>query len=110
MMSLTKKQQDLLDYLNKCKPECPSYDQMMRALGLKSKSGIHRLVKALEERGRIKRISYFARAIEAVPDDDVQAVLIDAVRSYVEAYDNATGTVYLIDQMREALAKATGGV
>ncbi|MEX1148156.1 MAG: transcriptional repressor LexA, partial [Sphingomonadales bacterium] len=49
----------------------PSYDEMKDALGLKSKSGIHRLIKALEERGFIRRLPHRARALEIlrIPED-----------------------------------------
>ena len=59
---------------------CPSYEEMQAAIGLKSKSGIHRLVAALEERGYIRRLSARARAIEVIrlPDaarDDRDALI-----------------------------------
>ena len=55
---LTKKQYELLVYIDKClKNTCvsPSYDEMKNALGLASKSGIHRLITGLVERGFIRR-------------------------------------------------------
>lgn len=64
---LTKKQRDLLLYIHgRLQKEGipPSYDEMKDALGLHSKSGIHRLVNALEERGFLKRLPNRARAIE----------------------------------------------
>jgi len=64
---LTKKQRDLLLFIHgRLQKEAipPSYDEMKDALGLHSKSGIHRLVNALEERGFLKRLPYRARAIE----------------------------------------------
>ncbi|MEL0242501.1 MAG: repressor LexA, partial [Pelagibacteraceae bacterium] len=66
---LTKKQKNLLIYINeKLKTDgvSPSYDEMRRSLSLKSKSGIHRLISALEERGFIKRLAHKARALEVV--------------------------------------------
>jgi repressor LexA len=63
MMPLTRQQKQLLDYLKAC-DECPSFHEMQAALGLKSKSGVHRLITALEERGCIKRIPNRARCIE----------------------------------------------
>lgn len=63
MTPLTRKQKDLLEYLRSC-DECPSFDEMRVQLGLKSKSGVHRLVAALEERGFIRRVQNRARAIE----------------------------------------------
>ena len=66
---LTKKQKNLLVYINeKLKSDgvSPSYDEMRISLNLKSKSGIHRLISALEERGFIKRLAHKARALEVV--------------------------------------------
>ena len=66
---LTKKQKNLLVYINeKLKSDgvSPSYDEMRISLSLKSKSGIHRLISALEERGFIKRLAHKARALEVV--------------------------------------------
>lgn len=67
MIPLTSKQKALLDYLRSCE-ECPSFDEMRGALRLKSKSGIHRLITALEERGYIRRALNRARAIELVDE------------------------------------------
>ncbi len=66
---LTKKQLDLLDFINKRMHRDgvpPSFDEMKEALDLRSKSGIHRLITALEERGFIRRLAHRARAIEIV--------------------------------------------
>ncbi|RMF07664.1 MAG: transcriptional repressor LexA [Alphaproteobacteria bacterium] len=64
---LTKKQFELLKFIDARLREsnvAPSYDEMKDALNLKSKSGIHRLIKALEERGFIRRLPHRARALE----------------------------------------------
>ncbi len=64
---LTKKQYELLSLLNTRIKETgvpPSFDEMKDALGLKSKSGIHRLIGGLEERGFIRRLPHRARALE----------------------------------------------
>ncbi len=64
---LTQKQHDLLIFIDKCLKKnsiSPSYDEMKDALGLASKSGIHRLITALEERGFIRRLPHRARALE----------------------------------------------
>lgn len=64
---LTKKQLDLLDFIHKRLQRDgvpPSFDEMKVALDLRSKSGIHRLITALEERGFIRRLAHRARAIE----------------------------------------------
>jgi repressor LexA len=66
MMPLTRKQRELFDYLRSC-DDCPSFIEMRDALGLTSKSGIHRLLSALEERGYITRLHNRARAISIVP-------------------------------------------
>ena len=66
---LTKKQHELLLYINKRLSEdgvSPSFDEMKEALNLASKSGVHRLVSALEERGFIRRLAHRARALEVL--------------------------------------------
>lgn len=66
---LTKKQLDLLEFIHKRTQRDgvpPSFDEMKEALDLRSKSGIHRLITALEERGFIRRLAHRARAIEIV--------------------------------------------
>ena len=66
---LTKKQKNLLLFINKklrSSGVSPSYEEMKLSLNLKSKSGIHRLISALEERGFIKRLAHKARALEVI--------------------------------------------
>ena len=66
---LTKKQKNLLLFINKklrSSGISPSYEEMKESLNLKSKSGIHRLISALEERGFIKRLAHKARALEVI--------------------------------------------
>ena len=66
---LTRKQHELLMFINERLKEAgvpPSFDEMKDALDLRSKSRIHRLIKALEERGFIRRLPNRARAIEVV--------------------------------------------
>lgn len=66
---LTQKQHELLMFIHERLKEAgvpPSFDEMKDALDLRSKSGIHRLIRALEERGFIKRLPNRARAIEIV--------------------------------------------
>ena len=70
---LTKKQKNLLLFINKklrSSGVSPSYEEMKQSLNLKSKSGIHRLISALEERGFIKRLHNKARAIKILKDAD----------------------------------------
>jgi repressor LexA len=71
---LTRKQYELLNYINNHLQErgvSPSFDEMKEALNLKSKSGIHRLITGLEERGFIRRLPHKARALEVLrlPED-----------------------------------------
>ncbi len=73
---LTRKQRDLLDFIHKRVQRDgvpPSFDEMREALDLRSKSGIHRLITALEERGFIRRLPHRARAIEIVRLPDMIA-------------------------------------
>ena len=66
---LTKKQLDLLEFIHTRVQRDgvpPSFDEMKEALDLRSKSGIHRLITALEERGFIRRLAHRARALEIV--------------------------------------------
>lgn len=76
---LTRKQQELLLYIHRHLGEggvSPSFDEMKEALGLKSKSGIHRLITGLEERGFIRRLPHRARALEVLrlPDTATPSV------------------------------------
>ena len=66
---LTRKQYELLMYIEASLRDggvSPSFDEMKEALGLKSKSGIHRLITGLEERGFIRRLPHRARALEVL--------------------------------------------
>jgi len=66
---LTRKQYDLLMFIHKRVQRdgvSPSFDEMKEALNLRSKSGIHRLITALEERGFIRRLAHRARAVEII--------------------------------------------
>jgi repressor LexA len=66
---LTRKQIELLDFIRariEAEGVPPSFEEMKEALGLKSKSGIHRLITALEERGFIRRMAHRARALDIV--------------------------------------------
>src|SRR6201985_1808939 len=73
---LTRKQYELLRFINERLKEAgvpPSFDEMKDALDLRSKSGIHRLITALEERGFIRRLPNRARAIEVIKLPDTVA-------------------------------------
>ncbi len=66
---LTRKQKELFDYLKhyiNSNQISPSFEEMKEAVNLKSKSGIHRLITSLEQRGFIKRLKHKARAMEIV--------------------------------------------
>ena len=68
-LMLTRKQRELLLFIEKKLQDdqvCPSFEEMKTALNLKSKSGIHRLVSALEDRGFIRRLVNKARALEVI--------------------------------------------
>ena len=76
---LTRKQYELLRFIHERLKESgvpPSFDEMKEALDLRSKSGIHRLITALEERGFIRRLPNRARAIEVIrlPDSVAHGV------------------------------------
>jgi repressor LexA len=74
---LTKKQHELLLFINRRLTDSgvsPSFEEMKEALKLKSKSGIHRLISGLEERGFIKRLAHRARALEVVKLPEETAV------------------------------------
>jgi repressor LexA len=71
---LTRKQRELLKFIQERLADSgisPSFDEMKEALGLKSKSGVHRLITGLEERGFIRRLPHRARALDVVrlPED-----------------------------------------
>jgi repressor LexA len=83
---LTKKQYELLMFIHQRVRETgvpPSFDEMKDALDLRSKSGIHRLITALEERGYIRRLEKRARALEIVrlPENSAEGVRPAATRS-----------------------------
>jgi len=73
---LTRKQSELLTYIHERLAESgvsPSFEEMKDALALKSKSGVHRLISALEERGFIRRLPNRARALEVVRMPEARA-------------------------------------
>jgi len=89
---LTKKQYELLLFINERLKETgvsPSFDEMKEALNLKSKSGIHRLITALEERGFIKRLAHRARALEVVKLPDTMATSMSAPTRHAPSAANA---------------------
>jgi repressor LexA len=73
---LTRKQHDLLSYIHEKLAETgvsPSFEEMKEALDLKSKSGVHRLISALEERGFLRRLPNRARALEVLRIPEIKA-------------------------------------
>lgn len=92
---LTRKQHELLLFIAERLRETgvpPSFEEMKEAAGLKSKSGIHRLISALEERGFIRRLPHRARALEIVrlPEDQMPAA---SVPSAVQEIDSGSSNV-----------------
>jgi len=88
---LTKKQYELLMFIHERVRESgvpPSFDEMKDALDLKSKSGIHRLITALEERGYIRRLEKRARALEIVrlPDNAAEGVRPATTRNQAQRH------------------------
>jgi len=91
---LTAKQRELLLFIDQRLKQdgiSPSFDEMREALELKSKSGVHRLISALEERGFIRRLPNRARALEVVKLPEVQAsAKVVQLRSAAPAAANDT--------------------
>src|SRR5580693_5406415 len=81
---LTRKQHELLMFINQrltATGVSPSFDEMKDALKLRSKSGIHRLISGLEERGFIRRLAHRARALEVIKLPEEVAVFNPAEKS-----------------------------
>jgi len=97
---LTKKQKNLLLFINKklrSSGISPSYEEMKDSLNLKSKSGIHRLISALEERGFIRRLPHKARALEVIKlpetasaNDIYNSFSPSVIRGGLDAENNST--------------------
>jgi repressor LexA len=82
---LTRKQHELLMFINQrltATGVSPSFDEMKDALNLRSKSGIHRLISGLEERGFIRRLAHRARALEVVKLPEESAAPGSAERKF----------------------------
>jgi repressor LexA len=97
---LTSKQHELLLFIHERLGETgisPSFEEMKEALDLKSKSGVHRLISALEERGFIRRLANRARALEVVkmPERHGGAAAITAATSAVPAAANSNDVIEL---------------
>jgi repressor LexA len=91
---LTAKQRELLLFIEgrlKQDGVSPSFDEMREALELKSKSGVHRLISALEERGFIRRLPNRARALEVLKHPEVQpSATVTPIRPVAPAAANDT--------------------
>jgi repressor LexA len=90
---LTAKQHELLIFIDKRLKESgisPSFDEMREALDLKSKSGVHRLISALEERGFIRRLPNRARALEVTKLPEVRSATVTPLRPAAPAPANDT--------------------
>ena len=114
---LTRRQHSLLMFIHrstKITGVSPSYDEMKLALGLRAKSGIHRMVVALEERGFIRRLPNHARAIEILrmPNGEVstEALLRENAR-LVMALLRARDTLEIYEpQPQNALSVVLGAL
>lgn len=87
MIGLTPKQAELLAYIGRHmaeNPSAPSFEEMKLACGLKSKSGVHRLIHALVERGCLRRIPNRARALEVVDQNPLWHVSLEALIAEIE--------------------------
>ncbi|HWF00613.1 MAG TPA: transcriptional repressor LexA [Caulobacteraceae bacterium] len=102
---LTKKQHELLMFIHRRLQETgvsPSFDEMKDELDLASKSGIHRLITALEERGFVKRLEHRARAIEVIklPSGNVtQFTPRAALSTYMDHAANDTREIPLMGKI-----------
>ena len=94
---LTRKQHELLLFIHERLKETgipPSFDEMKEALDLASKSGIHRLITALEERGFIRRLPNRARALEVLRLPDSIAPGLNAQKKFAPSViEGSLGTV-----------------
>ncbi|HET6468868.1 MAG TPA: transcriptional repressor LexA [Geminicoccaceae bacterium] len=99
---LTQRQRQLLQFIQQymnAHGVCPSFEEMRGALRLRSKSGIHRLISGLEERGYVRRLAYRARALEVVraPADvavEAAAILASLPRPSLERAPPASNIVH----------------
>ena len=90
---LTAKQRELLMFIDERLKQdgvSPSFDEMREALELKSKSGVHRLISALEERGFIRRLPNRARALEVLKLPETLSATVTPIRPVVPAPANDT--------------------
>ncbi len=119
---LTRKQKELFDYLKDYITNnqiSPSFEEMKDAVNLKSKSGIHRLITSLEQRGFIKRLKHRARAMEIVEKDlntnkfDNKSINIPLIGTIaageaIEAIENTSDFISIPTSMTSPNAKYFG--
>ncbi|MEO8560220.1 MAG: transcriptional repressor LexA [Rhodospirillales bacterium] len=92
---LTRKQYELLMFINRRLNDTgvsPSFDEMKEALDLKSKSGIHRLITSLEERGFLRRLAHKARALQVLKLPEAAAIYPSAVTAFPPPENRRSGT------------------
>src|ERR1700681_4813562 len=109
---LTRKQYELLMFIHERVRESgipPSFDEMKDALDLKSKSGIHRLITALEERGFLRRMEKRARALEIVKLPDNVADTIRPATTRSQAQRLMPGARHPRSEMRGSADPRGGG-
>ena len=119
---LTRKQKELFDYLKEyisSNEISPSFEEMKQAVNLKSKSGIHRLITSLEQRGFIKRLKHKARAMEIIEKnsnandnhiDSLSIPIIGAIAAgeAIEAIENSSDFITIPTSMTSPNAKYFG--
>src|SRR5271165_6667757 len=110
---LTRKQYELLVYIDRHLKETgfsPSFEEMKDALNLKSKSGIHRLISALEERGFLSRRHHRARALEVTRLPNEAVAVREEVPLEAQAQGFAPNVIHGDFKARLAGVRAAGGV
>src|SRR5688572_2563487 len=105
---LTRKQHELLMFIHERLKESgvpPSFDEMKDALDLRSKSGIHRLIKALEERGFIRRLPNRARALEVIrmPESSTPAAPVRGRGFSPSVIEGSLGRMRPISEVADAV-------
>lgn len=96
MIGLTHKQRDCLAFIRAYMDEhesSPSFEDIKGALELKSKSGVHRLLQALEERGRIRRLHDRARTIEILDANPLSGVSLSDLLAEIDRRTGGSATL-----------------
>ncbi|AQT47295.1 transcriptional repressor LexA [Bartonella choladocola] len=109
---LTRKQYELLLFIHNRLKETgipPSYDEMKDALDLASKSGIHRLITALEERGFIRRLPNRARALEVLKLPETMSPAINSVRKFSPSVIDGQKNKNMKNVVRRELSSGESG-